>query len=161
MVNYLTEHLDVWKEVSQVPPGIQHARLRQIRNRGYVCLTATGLNIIGRIGHELLANDVQDWKGYAEKLAKLDWLKTNPLRADIVQPKKDKEGNVVTEEIEVSGRKERRSVMQLMTNRAPLNRAIFKVSQAIGLVPKTAVAPPADGGDDVAELPERAEEMAV
>jgi hypothetical protein len=51
--------------------------------------------------------------------------------------------------------------MQLMTNRAPLNRAIFKVSQAIGLVPKTAVAPPADGGDDVAELPERAEEMAV
>jgi len=36
-VNYLTEHLDVWKEVSQVPAGIQHARLKQIRNRGYVC----------------------------------------------------------------------------------------------------------------------------
>jgi hypothetical protein len=141
-VNYLTEHLEVWKEVSQVPAGIQHARLKQIRNRGYVCLTATGLNIIGRIGHELLVNHVQDWQGYAEKLAKLDWLKMNPLWADIVQPKKDKEGIVVMEEVDVNGRKEERPVMQLITNRAPLNRAIFRVSQAIGLVSQTAVAPP-------------------
>jgi len=136
-VNYLTERLGVWKEVSHVPAGIQHAKLKQIRNRGYVCLTSTGLNIIGRIGHELLVNKVQDWQEYTERLAKLDWLKTNPLWADIVQPKKDKGGKVVPEECEVNGRKEMRPVMQLMTNRAPLNRAIFKVSQAIGLIPET------------------------
>ena len=104
-INYLTDRLDVWKEVSQVPAGIQHAKLKQIRNRGYVCLTATGLNIIGRIGHELLVNNVGDWQEYAEKLGKLDWLKSSPMWADIVQPKKDKEGNVVMEEVEVNGKK--------------------------------------------------------
>jgi DNA sulfur modification protein DndB len=154
-VNYLTEHLDVWKEVSQVAAGIQHAKLKQIRNRGYVCLTATGLNIIGRIGHELVLNHAQDWKEYAEKLAKLDWLKTNPLWEDIVQPKKNKEGNVVSEEVEVNGEKKTRPVMQLMTNRAPLNRAIFKVSKAIGLVSQAAAAPP-EATSDATDLVEKA-----
>jgi DNA sulfur modification protein DndB len=134
-INFLTEHLPVWKEASEVPPGIQHAKLKQIRARGYVCLTATGLNIIGRIGHELLSSGAPDWKEYALKLAKLDWLKSNPLWADVVQPKKDKQGNVVTEDAQVNGHTEKRPVMQLVTNRAPLNRAIYKASQAIGLTP--------------------------
>jgi len=98
-----------------------------------VCLTASGLNIIGRIGHELIVNHQSDWKEYAKRLGKLDWLKSNPLWADIVQPKKDREGNVVTEEFTVDGHTERRPVMQLVTNRAPLNRAILKASAAIGL----------------------------
>ena len=134
-INYLTEHLDVWKEASQVPPGIQHAKLKQMRSRGYVCLTATGLNIIGRIGHELLASGAPDWKQYAFKLAQLDWRKSNTLWADVVQPKKDKLGNVVMEDVQVDGQSEKRPVMQLVTNRAPLNRAIYKASQAIGLMP--------------------------
>lgn len=75
-INYLTEHLDVWKEVSEVPPGLQHAKLKQIRSRGYVCLTASGLNIIGRIGHELIVYHSSDWKEYAKRLGKLDWLKS-------------------------------------------------------------------------------------
>ncbi|MGH9605642.1 MAG: DNA sulfur modification protein DndB [Terracidiphilus sp.] len=132
-VSYLTGQLAVWKEVSEVPPGLQHARLKQIRSRGYVCLTASGLNIIGRIGHELLVNHKSDWKEYAGRLAKLDWLKSNSLWADILQPKKDKLGNVVTEEVVIDGHSERRPVMQIVTNRAPLNRAILKASAAIGL----------------------------
>ena len=132
-INYLTENLSVWKEVSEVPPGLQHAKLKQIRSRGYVCLTASGLNIIGRIGHELLVNHKSDWKECAKRLAKLDWLKSNELWSDIVQPKKDKLGNVVTEEITLDGGTERRPVMQLVTNRAPLNRAILRASAAIGL----------------------------
>lgn len=144
-INYLTDHLDVWNEASRVPPGIQHAKLKQIRARGYVCLTATGLNIIGRIGHELLVSGVTDWQQYARKLAKLNWLKTNPLWEDIVQPKKDKAGNVVCEEVDINGTKEKRAIMQLVTNRAPLNRAIIKVSEMIGLsLRKPAVAAGAD-----------------
>jgi hypothetical protein len=134
-INYLTEHLDVWKEASQVPAGIQHAKLKQIRGRGYVCLTATGLNIIGRIGHELLASGAPDWKQYALKLAHLDWQKSNPLWTDVVQPKKDKLGNVVMEDVQVNGHTEKRPVMGVVTNRAPLNRAINRASQAIGLAP--------------------------
>ena len=116
-----------------MPPGLQHAKLKQIRSRGYVCLTASGLNIIGRIGHELILNHQSDWKEYTKRLGKLDWLKSNALWADIVQPKKDREGNVVTEEVTVDGHMEKRPVMQLVTNRAPLNRAILKASAAIGL----------------------------
>jgi hypothetical protein len=67
------------------------------------------------------------------RLGKLDWLKSSPLWADIVQAKKDREGNVVTEEFTAEGHSERRPVMQLVTNRAPLNRAILKASAAIGL----------------------------
>lgn len=146
-INYLTEHLDVWKEVSKVPSGVQHAKLKEIRNRGYVCLTASGLNIIGRIGHELLRNYPTTWKEYAERLGKLDWLKTDQLWADIVQPKKDKNGEVVTEEITTEGHLERRPVMQLMTNRAPLNRAILKASSAIGLGPVSLFENQDDDGD--------------
>jgi hypothetical protein len=98
----------------------------------------------------LLVNNIPDWQEYAQRLAKLDWLKTSPLWVDIVQPKKDKEGNVVVAEEEVNGRKEKRPVMQLVTNRAPLNRAIFKVSQAIGLVSQTA-APPSEATTDTAD----------
>jgi hypothetical protein len=128
----MTKYLDVWKEVSEVLPGIQHARLRQIRS-GYVCLTATGLNIIGRIGHELLVNHKSNWRDYAKRLAKLDWSKSNALWADIVQTKKDKHGNVVMEDVVIDGQHtEKRPVMQIVTNRAPLNRAILKASTAIG-----------------------------
>jgi hypothetical protein len=63
----------------------------------------------------------------------LDWLKSNALWTEIVQAKKDKLGNVVMEEISVDGRPEKRPVMQLVTNRAPLNRAILKASTSIGL----------------------------
>ena len=152
-INYLTENLDVWKEASQVPPGIQHAKLKQIRSRGYVCLTATGLNIIGRIGHELLVSGAPDWKQYALKLAKLDWLKSNPLWADVVQPKKDKMGNIVMEDVQVNGHTEKRPLMQLVTNRGPLNRAIYKASQAIGL----AAPPPSETPEDTQSEEETAE----
>jgi DNA sulfur modification protein DndB len=152
-INFLTQHMDVWKEVSEVPPGLQHAKLKQIRSRGYVCLTASGLNIIGRIGHELLVNHKADWKEYAKRLAKLDWLKTNPLWEDIVQFKKDKSGNVATEEATVNGNTERRPVMQLVTNRAPLNRAILKASALIGLGAVTLIEAP--------KQPEEAGELAT
>jgi hypothetical protein len=148
-VNYMTEHLDVWLEVSRVPSGVQHAKLKEIRGRGYVCLTASGLNIIGRIGHEILRNYESNWKEYARRLGELDWLKSNPLWEDIVQAKKDKNGEVVTEEFTVGGRVEMRPVMQLVTNRAPLNRAILKASSAIGLGPVTLFEHP----DEAAEEP--------
>jgi hypothetical protein len=101
-----------------------------------------------------------DWQEYARKLSKLDWLKTNPIWEDIVQPKKNKEGSVVTEEVEVNGGKEMRPVMQIVTNRAPLNRAIFRVSQAIGLLSQTAAAPPEDADSESSSI-EQSDDLAV
>ena len=48
-----------------------------------------------------------------------------------------------------------------MTNRAPLNRAIFRVSQAIGLVSNKAVAPPEEIGDGLDAVGQPADEVAV
>jgi hypothetical protein len=155
-VTFLTEHLVVWKEVSEVPGGIQHAKLKHIRSRGYVCLTATGLNIIGRIGHELFTYHPSDWKGYAQKLANLNWLKSDPLWTDIVQQKRTKDGDPVLEQVEIDGRKESRAVMQIVTNRAPLNRAFYKVAREIGLSLREP-APHADGAYPEQDEAEHAE----
>ena len=53
----------------------------------------------------------------------------------------------------MNGHTEKRPVMQLVTNRAPLNRAIYKASQAIGLTPPPpAETPEADTpGEEMAE----------
>jgi hypothetical protein len=79
---------------------------------------------------------------YTSKLAKLSL--SDPLWADVVQPKKDKTGAEVLEEVQVDGHTEKRPVMQLVTNRGPLNRAIYKVFQVIGL----ATVPPVETPED-------------
>lgn len=72
-VNFLTEHIPVWKEISDLKPGIQSNRIGQLRDEGWVCLTATGLVVIGTIGYDLFTNSITDWRTYAQKLAAIDW----------------------------------------------------------------------------------------
>ncbi len=86
-VEFLTENIPVWKEIAELKPGLQNNRITQLREDGWVCLTATGLVIIGTIGYDLFANDATDWQTYAKKLANIDWKRS----ADIWR------GNVVLE----------------------------------------------------------------
>jgi DNA sulfur modification protein DndB len=72
-VNFLTENIPVWKEISELKPGIQSNRIAQLREEGWVCLTATGLVVIGTIGYDLFTNDITDWRAYTRKLAAIDW----------------------------------------------------------------------------------------
>ena len=93
-------------QISQVPVK---------REEGWICLTATGLNIIGRIGHQLFANAAlqQNWKQYAAKVADpqaIDWKRSAPMwQSNIVQ------GN------------------KLLTQQGPVKRAYEQVAHAIGL----------------------------
>ena len=46
-----------------------------LRAEGWICLTATGLNLIGRVGHRLFSDSAvkQSWEEKAGALANLDW----------------------------------------------------------------------------------------
>ena len=124
-INYITELIPAWKVVSGINPGIQQGRIAQIRDEGLVCLTATGLNIIRTIGHELFSNNVEEWRTYADRLASLNWSKTGEIWQDnIISRVVDKAGN---EELDKKGRPQTR----ILTAQQPVKTAILKVQQAI------------------------------
>jgi len=87
-INFLTEHLPEWKQASLIKKGPDMTKVRLLRGKNLVCFSATGLNIIGRIGYDLFNSDppIEDWKPFAEKLATLKdskgnsgWNKSNDL----------------------------------------------------------------------------------
>jgi hypothetical protein len=93
-------------EISQVPLK---------REEGWICLSATGLNIIGRIGHKLFTNAelATKWKHYADQMADphtVDW----------------KRGAEIWQGTIIQGSK-------LLTQQAPVKHAYDRVLQAIGL----------------------------
>jgi hypothetical protein len=75
----MTERIPVWKGISELQPGIQSSGIGQLREEGWVCLTATGFVVIGMIGYDLFTNDTTDWRMYAEKLAAIDWRRSGDL----------------------------------------------------------------------------------
>lgn len=111
-VNYLAERIPVWRQISNLPAGgTTAAQIRDLRQEGYVCLSAVGLVLIARIGHELFKVEGTDWKPYADRLAELDWRN----KAAIWQ------GNIVT------GGK-------IISQQALMRAATTKVREAIGLL---------------------------
>ena len=115
-VNFLTERIEVWSEISKLNPGsLETSQIPGKRAEGWVCLTATGLNLIGRIGHKLFTDSEfkKQWQDYASKLADpglIDWHRV----AEIWQ------GNII------QGGK-------LLTQQVPLRNAVNAVSDKIGL----------------------------
>jgi DNA sulfur modification protein DndB len=139
-VNFITERLPVWREVSRIPKEMQYAKLKGIRERGgYLCLTATGLNIMGLVCHNLMLRfgevwEQGGWKPYAEALAKLDWSKSNhELWSDVLSEAKDKLGNLKTESVTENGQLVKRTVWKIATQRHPVESAFAKVIKAIDL----------------------------
>lgn len=121
-INYLTEVLPVWSRIAKLPTGtLQVSQIPGIREDGWICLTATGLNIIGRIGHKLISTGLMDvpkdhagtaptWQDYTKQLANIDWKRGAAIwQGNIVQ------GN------------------RLVTQQSPLKQAFKKVAAAIGL----------------------------
>jgi DNA sulfur modification protein DndB len=114
-INYLTERIPVWADIVRVKPGtLEASQIPAKRDQGWVCLTATGLNLIGRVGHYLFTHRSTDWKQYADKLAALDWRKTAPIW----------QGNVI------AGSK-------VMTQQGPLHRAFDAMKIALSLEPES------------------------
>jgi len=120
-VNYLSNRITVWAEIAKVKPGsLEASRIPALREEGWVCLTATGLNLIGRIGHELFTHHTDVWKSYCDKLGEINWRKT----ASIWQ------GNII------QGAK-------IQTQQTPLHGAFKAICSVIGLNPKNSIPTPA------------------
>jgi len=108
-INHLTQVIPVWNEISKLPPAsLEASQIPDKRSQGWVCLSATGLNLIGRIGHTIYSQGEKNWMLYADRLGQIDWRRT----ADIWQ------GNIIMGN-------------RLLTQQVPLKRAFAKICEAI------------------------------
>lgn len=64
------------REVATLSPDLMKTRIPAYRDEGWVCLSATGLNMIARLGYEMLRDGEQDWREYVQKLSDVDWRRT-------------------------------------------------------------------------------------
>lgn len=110
-VNRITDAIPILKEIATVPAaGVASNRISDLRAQGWVCLQATGLVILGRIGYELLKNEMPDWAEFVDRLGDVDWRRVAPIW----------EGNII------QGGK-------LLTAQTPVKGAVSAVRRAIGL----------------------------
>jgi hypothetical protein len=90
--------------------GFAGERVRDLRMEGWVCLMATGLVIVGRIGYLLFKHEVPDWQSYVDRLGEIDWRKSGELW----------QGNIIRDG-------------KVMTQQVPVRLAVQAVRNAIGL----------------------------
>lgn len=110
-LNYVTETIPVLKQIEQLPlDSPQKGQIPKIRAAGWICLTATGLNLIGSIGYDLLTYGFDDWKHYVDKFAEIDWSRSGKIWQD----------NIIE-----GGR--------IITTMTPLKNAVKAVEEEIGL----------------------------
>lgn len=109
-MNVVTEVVPVLREIAPLPPGTPRNIIKDRRAEGWICLTATGMVIIGRIGYELFRDRRPDWRDVARRLGNVDWSRDGALwRNNIVRAGK------------------------MTTQRAPVRLAAENVRRAIGL----------------------------
>jgi DNA sulfur modification protein DndB len=108
--------IPVWREIAKLPVGtLEISQVPVKREEGWICLTATGLNIIGRVGHKLFTNAElkNNWTQYAARIG-------DPQTIDWRRGAEMWQGNII------QGNK-------LLTQQVPVRRAYQLVEQAIGL----------------------------
>lgn len=111
-IDRFTEGLPILREIAALPPGTPRNIIKERRSEGWICLTATGMVILGRIGHELFRDQVVNWLDYTDRLGALDWSRASELW----------QGNIVR-------------LGRLTTQRGPVRIAVEKVRRAIDLQP--------------------------
>jgi DNA sulfur modification protein DndB len=111
-INQVTKVIPVLNEIARLPNGTPRNIIKDRRNEGWICLTATGMVILGRIGYELFKGQHSDWAAYVERIGKVDWSREGALW----------QGNIVR-------------VGKMTTQRAPVRVAVEKLRREIGLTP--------------------------
>jgi DNA sulfur modification protein DndB len=77
-LNAVADACPVLHELSQMTGGVNMNRIPVRRNEGWIVLTATGLVVIGLIGHEIMmSKNADDWEEYARRLGALDWSRSS------------------------------------------------------------------------------------
>jgi hypothetical protein len=113
-VDTFTAAIPVLMQIANLPPGTPRNVIKDRRGEGWICLTATGMVILGRIGFELFKGENQNWQEITKRLGSIDWSRDGELwRNNIVRAGK------------------------MTTQRAPVRIAVEKVRRAIGLAPNS------------------------
>ena len=72
-LNAVADACPVLHELAQIT-GVDRNKIPVRRNEGWLVLTATGLVVLGLIGHEIMmAKNDEDWQEYARRLGAIDW----------------------------------------------------------------------------------------
>jgi DGQHR domain-containing protein len=134
-IDHLTNAIPVWRKIAGLAPGLESNRIKEWRqDPGYVCMSVTGLMVLGRIGYELFQQpDEVNWRQYADRLGHIDWAKSNKLWST----------NLVRDN-------------KIVSNQKLVRDAIAAVRAEIGWTPKKAIEEPAaDESEANAELVEQ------
>lgn len=108
-INYITDKIPVLKQISELSMDKpEKAQVEKHRSDGWVCLTATGLNVFGLIGYEFFTDNVSNWKEYVDKFSDIDWKRS----ADMWQ------GNIIVDN-------------KIRTQTSPLKAAVDALKQKI------------------------------
>jgi DNA sulfur modification protein DndB len=112
-VKRVTKAIPVLSEIAALPTtGVVSNKVSDYREEGYVCLTATGLVIIGRIGHELFKSENAAWTEVVDRLGLIDWRRIGFLW----------QGTIVRDQ-------------KINTQRSAVKLAVEQVRLALGLKP--------------------------
>jgi DNA sulfur modification protein DndB len=77
-LNAVVDACPVLHELAQIT-GVDRNKIPVRRSEGWLVLTATGLVVLGLIGHEIMmAKNPEDWQDYARRLGAIDWLRSAP-----------------------------------------------------------------------------------
>jgi len=121
LLDYLADRMKPWPQIKGMKPGAPESNKVAKLREEYLNLTATGLNLIGRVGHVLfedLGNDATARQRYLDRLANLDWKKDAPMW----------QGNVIALGT---------GTAKVATNRAPVAAAYAKILESVGYSPST------------------------
>ncbi|MDP9180589.1 MAG: DNA sulfur modification protein DndB [Chloroflexota bacterium] len=113
LIQTLSTEMSPWRQILELPDGGPEANKIPGYREEYLNMTATGLNIIGRIGHVVFNNaatDLQLRSEYFARLANLDWRKAAPFWS----------GTVISE-----------GSTKVITNRLPLDSAFHRVRKEV------------------------------
>jgi DGQHR domain-containing protein len=112
-INAVTDAIPVLTDIAKLPTtGVVSNKVSDYREDGYVALSATGLVIIGRIGHEMFKSENKGWKDIVGRFAEINWKRSGPLW----------DGNVVRDG-------------KIVTLRAAVKAGVEKVRVALGFKP--------------------------
>lgn len=110
-INHAVRNISVLQDIAMISPDSpKRATIPKLREEGWVCLTVTGLNVIGSLGHDIFVHELEDWEKYIDKLAQVDWSRSGETW----------QGNIV------QGGK-------MMTQTGPTRVAVDRIEELIGL----------------------------
>jgi hypothetical protein len=126
----VTDAIDVYKEIASLQPDTFKTTIPAYREKGYICLTGTGLTMLARMAYDIENddNERQNLDRYIAQLGSIDWNK---------EARFWKDATVVSED----GKR-------VSTGHKNIQAGARAIEAAVGYEPPTSPEPPPDPTDE-------------